>query len=212
MTQNEGMQNMSQQATRETQMKRHTRVRPWVTLIGAIVLAASLASVIVLIIVADATTPPALLPMPESVPENPGKTSIVSTPAQQLDDAVEFNVRSKDRSRVLPLLDQLAEQQGGHRLNLQDSYGVAHYVLPADTAQWLTGIDVSNGKEAYAALSDPPATDTAQPLTTVAITVDAPWGQRKVFMNLFLAAVAAVAAVDLTISAVRIGIVLSNET
>ena len=78
---------------------------------------------------------------------------------------MDLKVRRKDLHRVSPLLTELAEQQGGHRLNLHHATSTEHYALPTDTAQWLTNLDADNGKEAYApsARRRPPATDRTSP-------------------------------------------------
>ena len=98
---------------------------------------------------------------------------------------MDLKVRRKDLHRVSPLLTELAEQQGGHRLNLHHATSTKYYALPTDTAQWLTTLDTDNGKEAYAALGNTPPASNGQNLTTVAVRIDAPLMQRRLFFDVY---------------------------
>lgn len=155
---------------------------------GGLLATCLLASLIVIIIVALTAEDP-LLPQRENSEATAAdeQARIGPAPARQLDEFVDLKVRRKDLHRVSPLLTELAEQQGGHRLQLHHATSTKYYALPSDTAQWLTTLDADNGKEAYAALGKTPPASNGQNLTTVAVHIDAPLMQRRLFFDVYRA-------------------------
>ena len=167
--------------------------------VGALLLLGSIATVVATIIAAAVTAPEPLL-LPERLQE-PVAAAAVPIPSHHMNEIIHFQVRRRDFDTITPALTNVIKAQGGYQLpSLAE--GVKHYAVPEATGKWLATIDADNGKDAYAALGNPPsAVDSAEPkMATVQVQVECKLLQRPLVARIYLATgIAAVVGLLVTI-------------
>ena len=154
---------------------------------AAFLLLSCIVTLVVTIIAAAVTAPEPLLAPPEPWHESVG-VAAVPVPSLQMNEIIEFKVRKRDSETITPTLTRVIEAQGGYRLPpLSEDF--EHYLVTEPTGKWLAAIDADNGKDAYAALGNPPFTGdgTTSELASVQVKIEAPFLQRPLFARIYLA-------------------------
>ena len=130
--------------------------------VGTIATLAGIVAAVAIGITAEITRPaPLLTPISASekrLIEQEAKAKIAKVPGQIIAGTVRIEPWRGDGANLHPKLEQAALSWGGYRLSPPGPARTVEYAVPESTATWLASLDASNGKNAYAALNEPPAT------------------------------------------------------